>query len=197
MTNSDLHLLGIVLCGGQSKRMGRDKAELKTRSGMTFLDHAYQRLIECCGAVCLSGSNPRETRYMRIADPPESYGPISGLYASLDFAMVQGYDAVVFTPVDTPFLTVDDIGKLVDAFRADPGNVVCAINESNVTTSIEPLIAVYPASFATIILHALRQSQYSLQRVLAAQAITRVPLSAIACRNINTPSDLQHFTDDE
>lgn len=197
MLNSDLHLLGVVLCGGHSKRMGRDKAELKMRSGMTFLDLAYQRLKEICGTVRLSGSHDFDPKYVRIADPPESYGPISGIYASLAFAVLEGYDAVVFNPVDTPCLTVDDMQKLVDTFRAHPDDIVCAVADDQKTMSVEPLIAVYPISSAAAILRALNESQYSLQRILAAQSITRVPLSASACRNINTPSDLNPFNLDE
>ncbi len=165
---------------------------------MTFLDLAYQRLCATCAMVRLSGSKDRGTKYTPIADPPESYGPISGIHASLAFAILQGYDAVVFTPIDTPFLSVDDIQKLIDTFRSIPDQVVCAISDDHETSSaIEPLIAVYPIRFADTIQRAIEVGQYSLQRILAAETITTVPLSASACRNLNTPFDLKPLTDDE
>ncbi|TWU16480.1 molybdenum cofactor guanylyltransferase [Allorhodopirellula heiligendammensis] len=47
-------LLGAVLAGGRSIRMGRCKAELPHESGGTFLDHALEQLAACCDHVACS-----------------------------------------------------------------------------------------------------------------------------------------------
>lgn len=193
MSGPDPKLLGVVLCGGRSTRMGHDKAKLTTSAGTTFLDHAYQRLAAVCETVCLSASAQRTTSYRIISDPANPHGPISGIDASLQFAMLHGYDACVFCPVDTPDLTVHDLTILLDAFRGQRDKIVCAINADHFDDAkgmVEPLIAVYPVSSAPIIHASINDGQYSLQRLLRMQAIVRVPIAAVACQNINTPTDL-------
>src|SRR5450432_4111174 len=52
-------MVGFVVAGGRSLRMGRDKALLEWRGG-TLLDHAIGRLRAVCGEVrVLSGSARR------------------------------------------------------------------------------------------------------------------------------------------
>lgn len=189
MPSPDPKLLGVVLCGGASKRMGRDKAALTTRQGQSFLDHAGRRLQEHCGTVCVSSSQQRETDFHRIPDPPESHGPISGIHASLSYARDHGFDACVFTPVDTPALTSRDLQTLIDAFAGHRDQVVCAVSDQT-PEHIEPLIAIYPVTLVDIIGTSIDAGQYSPRRLLRSLPITTVPLSAASCRNINTPSDL-------
>ena len=201
MPNRDLRLLGVVLCGGRSKRMGRDKAELKTCSGSTFLNLTFQRLNTVCETVCLSESRDRGHNIQQIADPPVSHGPISGIDASLCYAKLHGYDACVFNPVDTPRLTVDAMNTLIDVFCSNPLQIVCAVNDesdSNGPTSpLEPLIAIYPISVSDTIHDAINRSHYSLQKVLATLPVARVTLPANVCRNVNTPSDFNQLSDDK
>ena len=196
MSDSDPRLLGVVLVGGRSSRMGRDKAQLKTSSGRLFLDLAYDRLQELCDTVGVSGSQTSRSEYMSIADPPESHGPISGIYASLVFATLHGFDACVLNPVDTPDLTACEMRKMVDVFRQNPSQVVCAVAGEN-ARHVEPLIAVYPTDITPRILDSLNAGQYSLQRILHDLPVIRVPLSVAACHNVNTPADLNNLTSDE
>lgn len=196
MPNSDLRLLGVVLCGGRSKRMGRDKADLTTDSGSTFLNLAYLRLNTLCENVCLSESRDRDHDILRIADPPVSHGPISGIDASLCYAKLHGYDACVFNPVDTPRLTIDAMKTLVEAFCSNPLQIVCAVSDESVRY-IEPLIAIYPVGVSDAIHDAINCGHYRLQKVLATFTVTRVTLPADVCRNVNTPSDFNQLSTDK
>ncbi|WP_182865660.1 molybdenum cofactor guanylyltransferase [Rhodopirellula sp. JC639] len=186
----DPKLLGVVLCGGASKRMGRDKAALTTQQGTSFLDHACQRLQSVCGTVCVSSSVDRDTDARRISDPPGSHGPISGIHASLAFARDAGFDACVFTPVDTPELTSDDLQTLRDVFANHRDKIVCAVSEQS-PDSIEPLIAIYPVTVCDVVEQSIQNGQYSPRRLLRSLSVVTVPLSSASCHNINTPSDLK------
>lgn len=205
MTDTDPRLLGVVLCGGASKRMGRDKADLVMPDGRSFLDHACERLRRLCAEVCVSTSRKLETSYRRIDDPPESHGPISGIDASLRFAMRHGFEACLFTPVDTPFLTPIDLSRLADAFARNKNRIVCAVSDPSVSDRpgsdpsspfAEPLIGIYPVMTVHAIGDAIQQRQYSLWRLLDTLNIVPVALSADACRNLNTPSDLNDLAKD-
>ena len=62
-------LLGVVLCGGRSSRMGQDKAMLPHPSGGTFATHAADRLAKICDQVCISGESVEIAGVSLIEDP--------------------------------------------------------------------------------------------------------------------------------
>lgn len=90
---------GVVLAGGRSSRMGRDKAHLAWR-GRSLLAHACATL-QAAGAtsVIVSGRYPD---YAAIPDTQPGLGPLGGL-ASVIEAVPDGVLLVV--PVDMPLLT--------------------------------------------------------------------------------------------
>ena len=91
----------LILAGGRSRRMGRDKASLIWR-GHSLLDHA-RRLAQAAGAdpVLISG------RKDGLADPLPDLGPAGGV-----LALVRHWQAAVdclparwlLLPVDMPAL---------------------------------------------------------------------------------------------
>lgn len=182
-------LVGVVLCGGRSTRMGRDKAQLKTSDGKTFSDVAIERLKPLCDHVCFSSSRPMPGEHPTIVDPPDSHGPISGLLASLEYAARRGGCGCLVNPVDTPRLTTGDLQRLVDSFRHHTREIICATSHPQ-ATFLEPLIAIYPIGVIATLHAAIGQKHYSLQNVLRQHGCVRVALPKTSCRNFNTPSDL-------
>src|SRR5690606_38783426 len=106
-------VLGVVLCGGRSRRMGFDKggAEL---GGSTLVERAAAVLAEVSGEVLLA-SGPSE-RYgdlglARVADDPELQGPAAGIVAALESG---GAEWVLVLACDMPRVS----GRLVSALLA-------------------------------------------------------------------------------
>ena len=188
MTDVADNLLGVVLCGGQSTRMGRDKAELRLSSGLSFLDHACRRIEAVCPRVCVSANSDRVTNHRLISDVGDSHGPISGINAALALAVTEQLDGCLFTPVDTPNLTVTDLRRLVAVFQRCPTQIVCATKIAN-TYDLEPLIAIYPTTAHKILADAERRGQFGLQTLLRKLSVRRVELGTNACKNINDPTD--------
>jgi molybdopterin-guanine dinucleotide biosynthesis protein A len=90
--------IGVVLAGGQSSRMGRDKALLPWQ-GRPLIEH-QMAVLKAAGvdAVRISGERPD---YRGIADPVTHAGPlggIAGIAASCDDAQL------LVIPVDMPRL---------------------------------------------------------------------------------------------
>ena len=112
-----MNLLGIVLCGGRSTRMGTDKALLVHTTGQSFLQHAIDRLTGICNQVAVSGRVVDARGVTSIEDPVSGLGPAVGVCASIQYAHKHGFDACFFTPVDTPFLTVSDLMVLRDSWE--------------------------------------------------------------------------------
>jgi molybdopterin-guanine dinucleotide biosynthesis protein A len=96
---------GFVLAGGQSSRMGRDKALLHF-SGRPLVAHALDLLREACLPAAIAGASPAAsstlTTYAPIVlDPQPGLGPLAGICAALGAASAR---FVVFLPIDLPLL---------------------------------------------------------------------------------------------
>lgn len=188
-------LLGVVLCGGKSSRMGRDKATLELPGGQSYLERAVARLEPLCDQVLLSAKPGSYTAPPIIDDPEPSFGPISGVTESLRYAKQHHFQACLFTPVDTPDLTTDELALLIAAFHHAPNQAACAVTPDTATPDkplirIEPLIAVYPVSLLPTLLRCVKEQRYSLSRLLATIDVTTVVLDKASCRNVNHPNDI-------
>lgn len=105
---------GIVLAGGQSQRMGSDKAFLVVE-GRTLVERALDVLRRVCVETTIV-ANDLEA-YARFGSPvvPDSlpdFGPLAGLHAGLS-AMRTELGLVV--AVDMPFLNAALLGAMIDA----------------------------------------------------------------------------------
>jgi molybdenum cofactor guanylyltransferase len=92
---------GCVLAGGQSSRMGRDKALIEL-AGKHLIEHAVIKLKRVCTDVAISSSNPQLNAYAPlVADVHPGCGPLGGMEAAL---LVTPCEWNLFLPVDVPFL---------------------------------------------------------------------------------------------
>lgn len=181
-------LLGVVLCGGRSSRMGRDKASLVHPDGGTFLDHATNRLMTICDQVCIAGDAIEQDDIAILADPTPFRGPATGVAVALARAVRDNAAACLVTPVDMPFLTTSDLVTLTSVWSSSPDSLVCGVSASD--KQIQPLVAIYPSRCYTDILRLSQSHQRSLRRWCASQNYVTVTLPGSACRNVNTPEDL-------
>src|SRR5487761_1295218 len=79
-------LYGLVLAGGRSTRMQRDKAALEY-SGRTQLERAVELLTPLVERVFVSirpdqAGDPLRARFAQIVDSGEAEGPIAGIIAA-------------------------------------------------------------------------------------------------------------------
>lgn len=109
-----MSLLGIVLAGGRSSRMGQDKAALVWH-GRTLLERQVALLREAgCDAVLIAGR--LDTRWPSLPDEKPFRGPVAGLAYVLDkmsslFVMAPG--KIIMVPVDMPLLEASDLLPLI------------------------------------------------------------------------------------
>lgn len=107
---------GIILCGGLSRRMGRDKAWLPW-SGRTLLSHVAETLrpfVEDLVVVSRAGQVLPATSARVVTDRVEGAGPLGGLEAGLA-AMGMPYGIVV--ACDMPWLNVAFLKAMVPLSR--------------------------------------------------------------------------------
>ena len=85
---ADRPVYGLVLAGGESRRMGRDKALLK-RDGKTQLRHVVDLLETVSERVFVSARREQQddaerSRFERIVDRYEGIGPVAGILTALE-----------------------------------------------------------------------------------------------------------------
>lgn len=105
--HTELPCVGVVLAGGQSRRMGRDKA-LLTWQGQSLLAR-QMACLHAAGAddVVVSGERPEQGG---IADVAPGTGPVGGLVSVMQH--VQQDAQLLVVPVDMPCLGADLLQRL-------------------------------------------------------------------------------------
>lgn len=161
MDDGKIAFTGVVLAGGRSTRMGRDKALLTLPNGRTLLEQAVATLRETGATeVLVSVGNGRtyglpDTR--EILDVQDGCGPMGGLQACLADARQA---LCVVLAVDLPAMTEAYLEGLLA--EADSGCGVVPLSDS----SAEPLAAVYPRVALAEVELAMKAQDYSLQRLV-------------------------------
>ncbi|CAI4159329.1 molybdenum cofactor guanylyltransferase [Alteromonas sp. BZK5] len=117
MSKVNTTLIGLVLAGGQSRRMGQDKALMRYQ-GRTLIDNASLLLQSAsCDKVLISRNAPGF-----LNDRIEDAGPLSGVHAVLD-ALSQSDNhngnpcELLVLPVDMPQMTPELLRILVSRGR--------------------------------------------------------------------------------
>ena len=96
---------GIILAGGKSSRIGRDKAQLEF-GGMRLIARSISIIAPLCEDILISTNNPglKYLGYPLVSDEHRGIGPMAGLHAALRYSQSE-YHIVI--PCDTPLVTVD------------------------------------------------------------------------------------------
>lgn len=108
---TDKKIAGVVLAGGQSSRMGTNKALLEYK-GQPLLSHMIG-LLKKTGVedVFISGE---VEGFDGIKDETIFAGPAAAISCVLEKMEEKGYGGFLFVPVDMPFLTPEILSKLME-----------------------------------------------------------------------------------
>lgn len=110
-------ITGIVLAGGQGRRMGGVDKGLVELAGRPLVAHVVARLAPQVGAIVIN-ANQNLDRYAAFGHPvvPDAVGgfagPLAGLHAGMTAATTP---FVVTVPCDSPFLPLDLVTRLAAA----------------------------------------------------------------------------------
>jgi len=179
---------GFVLAGGNSSRMGRDKARLPLH-GKTLLEHVAAAVAEAAGSVTLVGA-PERYQDLGIRILPDSHpggGPLAAIHTALSDSRA---DWNLIVACDMPLISASFLQSLLDA--AESSGADCLI-PSGPSGRLEPLCAVYHARCAAAIGEALDRGVRKITGALNGLRIAAwsVPESHWF-RNVNTPEEWAH-----
>jgi len=126
-------VVGLLLAGGQSRRMGGGDKTLRLLGGIPLLERVIERLRPQINALVLN-ANGDPARFARCALPvvPDSVpgfaGPLAGVLAGLDWAATHRSDChyVVSVATDAPFLPADLVVRLAEGLDEAGADLSCA-----------------------------------------------------------------------
>jgi len=112
-------ILGVILAGGLSRRMGGGDKSLLPLGGQDLLGRVIARLEPQVPHMALNanGDPARFTQYGLpvIADSITGFaGPLAGVLAGLDWAADQGASKLITVAADTPFFPPDLVTRLLE-----------------------------------------------------------------------------------
>jgi molybdopterin-guanine dinucleotide biosynthesis protein A len=187
---------GIVLCGGQSKRMGRPKAWLPF--GDEFMLPRVVRLLRevVYPLVVVAAPDqdvpPLPADVAVVRDEEKGRGPLQGLAAGL--AALRGKaEAAYLSSCDVPFLQPAFVRRLIDLLG---DHAICV---PRVGDYHHPLAAVYRIEVAEAVARLLAENRlrpfYLFEavptRVVEARELADVDPTFQTLRNLNTPEDYE------
>jgi len=183
-------ITAVILAGGQSSRMGSNKALLPYRGGR-FIETIHRQLLELFPEVLLVTNNPEQYEFLpccKVADCYPGMGALAGLHAGLYHATTPHIFAVA---CDMPYLNSALIRRLSNL--RNQADVVIP----QVENGLEPLHALYGKGCLPFMEQALLADrrrivsffpQVRVQQFSQDQVATIDPTFA-SFRNVNTPSD--------
>jgi len=185
-------LSAVLLAGGDSLRMGRDKATIVVRG-----KPLWQRqigLLRDLRPEKIFVSVRKEPSWLPIEaelllDEPPSRGPLGGLTRALEQMQTSHLLALA---VDMPFMTSEQMRAIWDLATIGCGVLPMIVDRA------EPLAAIYPREAGGDLRKALAGRNFSLQgvsRTLVLQGTLRVfqvpPEDSERYRSVNEPGDFQ------
>ena len=191
-------IVGVVLAGGASRRMGGVAKATLRLGDETLVARAVERLRPQVDAVVVNANDPgcEVDGVPLVADAfSDRRGPLAGVLAAMDWCAVNrtDADAVVSVAVDTPFFPSDLVERL--ARSAPPGSI--AVAEAG--GRAQPTFGLWP----TVLRDALRAFLTTdgsrkildfvhgeMTRSASTGAPALVKFDATSFDNVNTPDEL-------
>ncbi len=183
-------VLGCVLIGGKSKRMGKPK-HLLMNNGKTWLEQTIDLLKQVTDSVVLAGQAeiPESlTQLVQLPDSHDAKGPMAGILAAMRWNPKASW---IVTACDLPNLTLDALEWLVSTRMAA---IWATVPKLDGGANVEPLLAFYDFRASAVLEQLAGENNYKLSEIKKSpKVISPTPPSHLmpAWKNINTEADLK------
>lgn len=196
MTDTAPSVIGLLLAGGKSRRMGGGDKCLRLLCGETILSRIVARVRPQVRHLVLNanGDPARFADYGMpvVADSVEGFaGPLAGVLAGLDWAAANAPDCpwVASVPTDAPFLPADLVARLQAAMEQG-ADMACAASGGQA----HPVVGLWPVRLRDDLRHALTAEQIHKVDIWTARyrvATVEFPIVDVdPFFNANRPEDL-------
>ena len=175
----------LILAGGKSSRMGRQKSSLKI-NGMTFLEYLAEELSGY-GEVLVSVDRfdrHKEILIPMIEDLYPDHGPMGGIYSA--FA-AGNFDRLLTVPCDVPLFSGELAEKLCELSDEDADAVIMRTKDGR----IHPLCGMYQRSCLPVLRECLEKRELRMMQALGKLYVifAEAGEDSWQLQNINTPEE--------
>ena len=188
-------MTGIVLAGGENRRMGADKAFLSV-AGMPMIEHVLRALRKSVERIIIVTNSPEAyASYdaLVITDACDKRGPLTWIYSGL-LRSQDDYNVVV--ACDMPFLN----SRLLSYMTGLAGEYDVVLPK--IGDFIEPLHAVYRRGLVQVIEDHIKRDQRKIREILTGLRVRHVTEKEIdrfdplrrSFINLNTPEEYEEAT---
>lgn len=186
-------LTAAILVGGQSRRMGRNKALLTIDpNGPTIVETVARKLSAVASEVVLVGSEADDYAFLdlpQIADMVPGTGVLGGIYSAL---AATGRPHVLVVACDLPFLNVSLL-RYMASHPLDFDVLVPSLDQ------LQPLHAIYARTCLPLVEQSLQSGrnkvtdwfEHANVRTLERSIVQRYDPMLLSTFNMNTPEDLE------
>ena len=189
-------IVGCILAGGLSRRMGGGDKGLVRLAGRPILDWVVERMRPQVERLVLNANSDAE-RFAGVGLPvvPDSIegfaGPLAGVLAALEWATTHapGARSVATSATDTPFFPRDLVARLHEARNGRSGRMAVAASSGR----MHPVFALWPVSLAEELRRDLERGERQASTWVERHAPTVVDFpveSHDPFFNVNRPDDL-------
>ena len=200
-----MNILGLLLAGGQSRRMGGGDKARRLLGGRPLLQRVIDRMRPQVAALILN-ANGDPARFAGFGLPvvpdsiPDFAGPLAGILAGLDWAAAHRPECPVIASVatDAPFLPENLVSNLHQGMAAEGAELACAASAGQP----HPVIGLWPVRLRDDLRHALVEegvrkvdvwtSRYRLATVSFPELSLGDGLAIDPFFNANRPEDFEH-----
>jgi len=184
----------VIQAGGESRRMGEDKARLNFR-GQPLIVRVTERVARLADEILVTTNQPEAYSFLHIPCVPDllpGHGALGGLFTALSAAQ---NTLVAVIACDMPFVSPELLAFQQEVLITTPSDAVIP----RTTEGLEPFHAIYrKATCLPLVQAALKKGQRRVDswlaqadiRYLTPEEIARHDPYGLAFMNINTPEDL-------
>lgn len=179
----------IILAGGKSSRMGRDKS-LLTTNDLPLIGKIASQLEDHFQEIIISANDMEKYRFMHLPVIPDlevGKGPLMGIYSTL---LRSKHEVNFVVACDIPDLDIKYVEELIRA--AKDHQIAIPIWSDG---KLEPLFAVYKKSILGNIKNMLDAGQRKIRLLFESVDVKYLPLpdEGTWYRNLNTMEDYQNY----
>jgi molybdopterin-guanine dinucleotide biosynthesis protein A len=198
------NLIGVILMGGKSSRMGTDKSQLlfslrnnsadggitQTDKEQTLAQLAYSKLACYVNKVYFSINESQESLGLEnvIVDDYEAEGPLSGIISALKHTQ----NSILVLGVDMPLITKQSIKNLIKHRNWD---LLTSTYYNEVTLKWEPMLSIWEIETLPCLEEYFNNGGRSIQKFLNQYGNQRVPIKDVKeFTNVNTMEEYKKIS---
>ncbi|MGI9420727.1 MAG: molybdenum cofactor guanylyltransferase MobA [Geminicoccaceae bacterium] len=191
-------IVGVLLAGGQARRMGGGDKCLRRLGDRTILAHVIERIAPQVDALVLNANgDPARFDAFGLPVAPDVIegfaGPLAGVLTGMEWAHAERPDCawIVTIATDTPFLPTDLAARMAAALERDGAELATAVSNNRT----HPVFGLWPTALAPALRRAMLDEDIrKVDRFTSRYRLAEATFPIEPCDpffNTNRPEDLE------